>query len=289
MKKYTDLELKNILEKHFLWLARDPNGVRADLGEANLYEANLSCNILRRANLSRADLGGANLRDADLRWADLSEANLSGADLSGADLGGANLYEANLSCNILRRANLSRADLGGANLRDADLRWADLSEANLSGADLSGADLGGANLRDADLSVADLSEANLYRANFCGAYLHGSKGINYPMNCPEKGSFIGFKKVRGYLIVELEITGDALRSSATGKKCRCSKAKVLSITNIDGTESNTNSARSLWDPGFVYTVGETIEVPNFDTNRWNECAPGIHFFITRQEAVDFIM
>ena len=109
------------------------------------------------------------------------------------------------------------------------------------------------------------------------------------MACPEKGSFIGFKKVCGDLIVELEITADALRSSATGRKCRCSKAKVLSITNIDGTESDIDSARSLWDPDFAYTVGETIEVSNFDTNRWNECAPGIHFFISRQEAVDFNM
>ena len=107
------------------------------------------------------------------------------------------------------------------------------------------------------------------------------------MNCPEKGSFIGFKKVSNNLIVELEITEDALRSSATGRKCRCSKAKVLSITNIDGTNSNTNYAVSLRDPAFVYTVGKTVEVPDFDINRWNECAPGIHFFITRQEAVDF--
>ena len=151
--------------------------------------------------------------------------------------------------------------------------------ANLYGADLHGADLYG----------ADLSGSNLSGSNLSKAILHESKGVNYPMNCPEKGSFIGFKRVRNYLIVELEITEDALRSSATGRKCRCSKAKVLSITNIDGTESNTNSARSLWDPDFVYTVGETIEVPNFDTNRWNECTPGIHFFITRQEAVDFIM
>ena len=224
MKKYTELELKDTLEKHFLWLEGDPNGERADLSEANLR--------------------GANLR---------------GADLSGADLRG--------------------ADLRGANLRGADLRGADLSGAYLSGAYLSGAYLRG----------ADLSEANLYGANFCGADLHESKGVNYPMTCPERGSFIGFKRVRNNLIVELEITEDALRSSATGRKCRCSKAKVLSITNIDGTESNTNSARSLWDPDFVYSVGETIEVPDFDTNRWNECAPGIHFLISRQEAVDFIM
>ena len=249
MKKYTELELKDILEKHFLWLEGDPNGERADLYGANLYGANL-----RGANLR-----GANLRGADLRKADLRKADLYGANLYGANLRGANLR--------------------GANLRGADLRKADLRKADLYGANLSGA----------YLSEADLSEANLYGANFCGADLHESKGVNYPMTCPERGSFIGFKRVRNNLIVELEITEDALRSSATGRKCRCSKAKVLSITNIDGTESNINSARSLWDPDFVYTVGETIEVPNFDTNRWNECASGIHFFITRQEAVDFIM
>ena len=254
MKKYTELELKDILEKHFLWLREDPNGERANLRGADLRRANL-----RRANLCRADLSVANLSKADL-----SGANLRKADLSGADL--------------------RKADLSGAKLRGVNLCGADLREANLYGADLSETILCRANLNGADLSGSNLSESNLSRAN-----LHESKGVNYPMNCPEKGSFIGFKLVRNYLIVELEITEDALRSSATGRKCRCSKAKVLSITNVDGTESNINSARSLWDPDFVYSVGETIEVPNFDTNRWNECAPGIHFFITRQEAVDFIM
>lgn len=29
------------------------------------------------------------------------------------------------------------------------------------------------------------------------------------------------------------------------------------------------------------------EVADFDENRWNECAPGIHFFITRDEAVRY--
>ena len=264
MKKYTELELKDTLEKHFLWLEGDPNGERADLRGADLSEANL-----RGANLSGAYLRGADLSEADLRGADLSEANLRGADLRGANLRGADL----------RGANLSGAYLSGAYLRGADLSGAYLSEANLRGANLS----------EAYLRGADLSMANLRGANLRGADLHESKAVNYPMTCPERGSFIGFKRVRNYLIVELEITEDALRSSATGRKCRCSKAKVLSITNIDGTESNTNSARSLWDPDFVYTVGETIEVPNFDTNRWNECASGIHFFITRQEAVDFIM
>lgn len=67
------------------------------------------------------------------------------------------------------------------------------------------------------------------------ANLSGAK-LDWPLVCPEKGSFIGYKKCRDDLIVELEIPEDALRSSATTRKCRCSKANMLSITNLDGSE-----------------------------------------------------
>ena len=153
-------------------------------------------------------------------------------------------------------------------------------------ADLRGADLRGADLRDADLRGADLWGADLR-----GADLQGAKNINYHIACPEKGSFIGFKKAftgNGEpCIVELKIPEDALRSSATSRKCRCSKAEVISITNLDGEDLNMSLARAHFDNSFIYTIGETVEVKNFDKNRWNECAPGIHFFITRQEAVNY--
>lgn len=152
-----------------------------------------------------------------------------------------------------------------ADLRDANLRRADLRVANLCGANLCGADLCGANLRDANLRVAN---------------------IDFPIVCPEEGSFIGFKKVDKY-IVKLKILDDALRSSATSRKCRCSKAEVLSITTIDGDFVDVLSVESDYDKTFIYEIGKIVEVKNFDTNRWNECAPGIHFFITRQEAVDY--
>ena len=93
--------------------------------------------------------------------------------------------------------------------------------------------------------------------------------------------------MRGDYIVELRITENAKRSSATGRKCRCSEAVVLSITTQDGKEMEEKSVCSKFDPNFRYTVGETVSVDNFDENRWNECAPGIHFFITREEAVNY--
>lgn len=202
------------------------------------------------------------------------EAIRRGADLRDTDLYGADLCNADL-----RGANLSDADLCDADLRDADLRGADLRDADLYGANLSDADLSDADLRGADLRSADLRGANL-----CGANLRDAKGCY--LSCPTEGSFIGWKKASGH-IVKLRIPEDARRSSATGHKCRCDKAYVMEIQNMDGTRATVDAVRSDHDQNFVYTVGATVEVPDFDDNRWNECAPGIHFFIDRRAAVEY--
>ncbi len=246
----------------------------ADLCDANLRGADL-CG----ANLRDANLRGANLRGADLCGADLCGANLRGADLRGADLRGANLCGADL-----RGANLCGANLCGADLRNANLRGADLCDANLRGANLRGADLCDANLRGANLCGANLYGADLCDANLRGADLCGAKGCY--LSCPTEGSFIGWKKASGH-IVKLRIPEDARRSSATGHKCRCDKAYVMEIQNMDGTKATEDTVRSDHDQNFVYTVGATVEVPDFDDNRWSECAPGIHFFIDRRAAVEY--
>ena len=155
-----------------------------------------------------------------------------------------------------------RADLRGASLQKADLRGAILCEADLRGADLQGADLWGAD------NIPDY---------IC------------PICCPEKGSFTGFKKAywnNTPVIVELEISTEAKRSSATNRKCRCNKAKVLSITDLQGT-AEFQKAHSRYDNDFIYEVGKTVIVDDYDDNRWNECSTGIHFFITRDEAVRY--
>ena len=132
---------------------------------------------------------------------------------------------------------------------------------------------------EADLCGADLCGADLRGANLCGA-----KGAY--MACPTDGSFIGWKKASGY-VVKLQIPEDARRSSAGGEKCRCDKAYVAEIQNADGTKADIEAIHSNHDNNFVYTVGATVEVPNFDDCRWNECAPGIHFFIDRRAAVEY--
>lgn len=192
----------------------------------------------------------ANLRDANLRDANLRGANLRGANLRGADLG---------------YADLSGADLRGVNLGNADLRGADLGYANLRGVNLGYANLGNANLSGADLRGANLSSAT-----------------NVP-DLPEtiiagEGDLIGYKKVHNG-IAKLLIPAAAKRVNATGRKCRAEWAIVLECPK---------DARSIHDPSFCYVEGETVRPTEpFDTNRWNECSTGIHFFLTRAEAVAY--
>ena len=66
-----------------------------------------------------------------------------------------------------------------------------------------------------------------------------------------------------------------------------SSAKVLSITTLDGKDDGMRAISSNYDEDFVYRVGEIVRVDNFDDNRWRECSRGIHFFITRDEAVRY--
>lgn len=213
-----------------------------------------------------------------LRRANLSDANLSATNLSVTNLSHANLHGANLHGADLRGVNLCCVNLSGA-----DLSYAILSYANLNGADLSGASLHGADLWSADLSYADLSHANHVKLSLAKISI-----------LPDEGDIIGWKKAwtgdipATPVIVKLLIPADAQRSNATGRKCRASTARVLDLQDKQGNSLPPDTtAYSGHDTDFTYKKGETIHVEDFDTNRWNECATGIHFFITRIEAVEY--
>ena len=209
----------------------------------------------------RTALQEASRTGADLRGAYLTGAYLTGADLTGADLRGADL----------RGAYLTGADLTGAYLTGADLRGAYLTGAYLTGADLTGADLRGADLRGAYLTGADLTGAK------------NAEVVMAQLRILPEGDLIGWKKARGQAIVKLSIPNGARRSNATGRKCRAESATVLAVYNQAG--DNIEEAVSGYDSRLIYRVGETVTPNNgFEEDPLKECAPGIHFFITREEA-----
>ena len=206
----------------------------------------------------------ADLSYVDLKCVDLSYTNLRAANLMGINLSDSNLHNADLTCANLRVANLTDADLRNANLKYTNLRCTDLTSANLEN--------------------VDLWNANLINSKLVGIKTNMDT-IGYNLACPEEGSFIGYKKAGG-CIVKLLILEDSKRSSATTSKCRCDKAKVLEIKDIN-TGELMNEITSTYDHNFVYKVGEIVSVDDFDENRWNECSTGIHFFMNKENALNY--
>ena len=143
----------------------------------------------------------------------------------------------------------SRAYLSGAYLRGADLSSADLSGAYLRGADLRGADLSSANLSSAYLSSADLSGAylrgadlrgaDLSSANLSSAYLSSATGVN-PHRCTP-------------LLMLLDQPGPI---------------RAYKLVNEYG-EGHVNG-------GLKYVIGESVEVPDANTDPAEHCAAGVH-------------
>lgn len=152
--------------------------------------------------------------------------------------------------------------LQGAGLQGADLQDAYLQGAGLRGADLRGADLWRADLRDADLQDADLTDANLP-----------------PFQIPQEGNLVVWKKISSGLC-KLLIPATARRTaSLVGRKCRAEYAKVLKCESGPG--------RSQHDSNVLYLEGKIVGADRYNDDIRIECAGGIHFFLTKEEAQEW--
>ena len=146
-----------------------------------------------------------------------------------------------------------------------------LRGANLRGFDLHGADMTGADMTGANLTGADLTDAILCRAILTGA-THLGSAIARTSILPDEGDIIEADDT--LVIVKLLIPADAQRSNSTGRKCRANKARILDLQDEQGDSLPPDiTAHSQYDSSFHYRKGETVNVENFDTNRWDECAP----------------
>lgn len=170
---------------------------------------------------------------------------------------------------------------------DCDFRKADLNHCDFSKCKFTRCDFGVLNLlwnnfNNCTTRACKVTKLAAVHCSDIGGQCVKFFDKHIPMACPRKGSYIAYKKAYknrystcDYLIarvseviVTLEIPKTAKRSSAFGLKCRASEAKVLKIEDCDGNE--LKKAYSGFKSSFVYRVGTTVTVKDFDTNRFNE-------------------
>lgn len=216
--------------------------------------------------------------------------------LNASSFDGASLNDARFVNCFAPRSSFRGADMYWASIENSIFDYCDFSgcimeDVLLKSSSFVGSGFVGAVLlpnvviNDTDFSAAkiDCIDAIDFRT-----LSHAKNVPNLPMTCPDNGAFIGWKKCRDNVIVKLLISENAKRSSSTGRKCRCDKAVVLELQDLSGRKlSDDVVAYSKYNSDFEYRVGAMVSVDDFCEDRWEECAPGIHFFINRQEAVDY--
>jgi hypothetical protein len=201
------------------------------------------------------DLRNRNLTQLDLRWSRFENCQLAGADLSDSQLANARFIQSNLRGAQLRRCNLQATDFRGCDIRETHIEGANLQHAALDHAQTAG-------------MIAD-DQTQFFK-----------------MTCPATGPFIAYKKCFNETLVTLLIPREAKRVMGTVRAGRCNQARVLAITSFDGKEAFEETT-APYHPNFVYRLGATVTVPDFDDNRWLESAPGIYFCMTPAEAIAY--
>lgn len=288
--KISQEELEEMCAKHCLWLQGQKAGQRAYFDGLNLENLRLSAE-----NLSRASFQGTVIRGCDFSGTCFDNANFDFAIIENTNLHSAHYKEVSFSKATAYGTSFRFAYFADAQLSDSSFSRSDFFCAKIRKSDLSRTFFGCSLLNETDFSGSRLYRTNFNGANLAGASLETAEIDQceydeatsfFALQCPETGSFIGYKKAED-LIVKLLIPARAKRSSGTSRKCRCSEAKVLGIYNQKGKKSSVNIVRSTYDSYFVYKVGEIVRVKNFDANRWNECSTGIHFFLTFEEAKQY--
>jgi len=124
------------------------------------------------------------------------------------------------------------------------------------------------------------TKANLFRANLKECK-QADLALAMTSHLPE-GPLIGWKKCMDGVIVKLQIPEKARRSHGASRKCR---AEYVTVLEVFGAEKGV----SIHDKVTEYHPGKTVKANGWCEDRWETCAMGIHFFISRLEAEAFSM
>ena len=284
-------DLDKAIDQHEKWLKHKRGGKMLKLDNYDLTGRDFS-----NHNLSHASLQDSIIDDADFTDCSLNDVAFANSRLRRASFHSAECTDCDFENTDCTKCDFTMANLSSAHLENTDCTECDFTMANLSSAHLENtcfflSSFSQTNLTNAMAHGADFRECDFVNCELEG--LHADEDtVGYFLVCPEKGEFTAFKKAELYggdelVIVELKVPASALRSSACSRKCRVSKAKVVSITSLDGKKKYKQNAYSMYASSFAYKLGSTVEVKNFDKNRWNECSSGIHCFMTRNEAVNY--
>jgi uncharacterized protein YjbI with pentapeptide repeats len=283
-----------------------------DFKYANMYGAMFNHSSLSQDNFDYADLRFTEFNQGSIASCSFKMCNGQCATFKFSKLNYCGFKGANLHQMVVINTSLFSDYFEGATLTKSTFLNASIGMCAFNNSILIGSMFDGLKI---DVPKSQFDNAVLSNTKFIDVDFTNATGLSLfgtsakisdctnvpcPMACPSNGSFIGWKKGRVInkdgkerdCIIKLEIPETAKRSSATSRKCRADKVKVLEIQYLNGRKypADTVAFPLFKSPATdtQYVVGKITKCSEkFETNRWKECASGIHFFITYEEALKY--
>lgn len=259
-----------------------------NMSNSNLYHAKLNKCILNNVNLYNSNLSDANLSHSKITNTKFTVSLMTNAKFNYTFIKRSNFYSCNLFGSYVNASNFENCNFERTTLTNINFCNCIFKQCNLSMSTLSYSNMSSSKFIETNIKYAILLNTILPDLKY-------NSIIGFNDECPKEGSFIGWKKCydnnNNFYIVKLEILTNAKRGSGTSTKCRCDKAKVLDILNIITLKSeseNINEVHSMYDPDFIYKIGNIIEVKDFDDDFKNTCSKGIHFFMNEKDAINYV-
>lgn len=321
--KYANLTNADLSES----FSNNTNFEGAILTNANLTgsycdNSNFDCAVLRDSNIQGAVFDNSNLTGVIFDNAKGKHTRFYNSKLYNASFDNVNIDYAQFSLAYIKNTNFTNSNLREATFHGAYLRSVKFYKTNIENGSFSDAHLDNIKFDDCNMSYTNFDGANIVDSIdsiFASkSNIVNGKNIEYMKGKILTDNIIGYKKCRRmngmsisefksqcnplllpsnpfipgpmYLphsaskedevIVTLEIPRGAVVFSINGHKCRTNKAKVIAIDGADKAMS-LNYQTS-------YYVGDEFTIYNFNCVYNKECAEGIHFFLTREEAEKYI-
>lgn len=202
--------------------------------------------------------------------------------------------------------DLSGVDFTGAELEDVHFRYCDLRGAKFDNTKFVNVDFYRCAF-DIVMAPDGLNIAQFYKDGIrvygCLTYIikyghvgtFNSADMYYPIETDGE-ELTGYKKVMvgdlvsdiHYAIAKLRIPAYADRIVYEDDKCRASCAQVVDI--YDENDIHYDGGSSMYYPTVKceYRPKHMVYSDSFDDNPFEVCSHGIHFFLTEQEAWDYI-
>lgn len=108
-----------------------------------------------------------------------------------------------------------------------------------------------------------------------------------------KYAFVDYNNKKTNCIIEMELPRDAKVASDGAKKYRCDKLipKKVYINQDDeknySMEIKIDKCFSVHDNNYIYYIDQLCKEINFDNNLDKVCVPGLHYFLTKENAIEY--